>query len=201
MLLLVDVAACVFIADFLSGFFHWLEDAYGQEEWPITGKLITKPNILHHHEPAYFTRHGWFKSADLLLVMGALVLLAAWLMNRLTWEVVLAVAIGANANEVHKWTHRTRRENGRLICSFQDIGVLQSRSHHARHHRGQKNTHYCVITNYLNPVLEAMGLWQFLERLIYVVFRVRRRPDPSVAPVGHEATSREVQEILEGERL
>ncbi len=181
MVLLVKVVACVFVADFLSGFFHWLEDAYGQEHWPITGKSITKPNILHHHEPAYFTRHSWLKSADLLLVIGAVVLLVAWLLNNLTWEVLLVVAIGANANEIHKWAHRTRRENGRLISFLQDVGVLQSRSHHARHHRAHKDTHYCVVTNYLNPLLEAAGLRPFLERLILFVLGVERRPDPSVA--------------------
>ena len=67
-MIFVKVVICVLIADLLSGFFHWLEDAYGREHWPITGNLITKPTILHHYQPVYFTRHGWFKSADLLLV-------------------------------------------------------------------------------------------------------------------------------------
>src|SRR5215510_13795806 len=27
--------ACIALVDFLSGFFHWLEDAYGHPDWPI----------------------------------------------------------------------------------------------------------------------------------------------------------------------
>ena len=182
-MVLIKAVTCILIADFLSGFFHWLEDACGQENWPITGKLITGPNILHHHQPTYFTRHIWFQSADILLVMGGIALLVAWLLNSLIWEVMLVVAIGVNANEIHKWAHRSRRENGRFISFLQDVGVVQSVHHHARHHQGRKTSHYCVVTNYLNPLLDAVGLWSLLEKLILVLFRVRPRPDLSVPPV------------------
>lgn len=182
MLALVKLVGLVLLVDFLSGLFHWLEDAYGQEHWPVTGKLITQANILHHHEPSYFTRHGWFHSARVLLVMGALVLLGAALLGALTWQVLFVVAIGVNANEVHKWAHRSRSENGPFISYLQDIGLLQSRRHHARHHRDGKNTHYCVLTNHLNPILEAVRLWPVLEWVIFALLGVKRRPDTSVAP-------------------
>jgi hypothetical protein len=47
-MLIVEVIGAVLVADSLSGLFHWLEDAYGNEKWPIIGRLVTKPNILHH---------------------------------------------------------------------------------------------------------------------------------------------------------
>ena len=75
----------------------------------------------------------------------------------------------------------TRRENGRVISFLQYVGILQSRRHHAQHHRAQKNTHYRVVTNYLNPVLEAMTLWPFLERMIFVALEIERRADRSVS--------------------
>lgn len=58
-MIVLDVIAVVLVADFVSGFFHWMEDAYGREHWPVTGALITRPNVLHHHEPRYFSRHSW----------------------------------------------------------------------------------------------------------------------------------------------
>jgi ubiquitin-conjugating enzyme E2 variant len=42
-MIIVELIGAVLAADFLSGLFHWLEDAYGREDWPITGRLITKP--------------------------------------------------------------------------------------------------------------------------------------------------------------
>ncbi len=42
---------CWLAADFMSGFWHWLEDRYFDTEWPIIGKYIAKPNRLHHDQP------------------------------------------------------------------------------------------------------------------------------------------------------
>lgn len=173
---------CVFLTDFLSGLLHWLEDAYGNENWPLTGRLITRPNILHHYDPRYFTRYSWLYSARVLLVMGAIILLATYWGGFLNWMTLLVVAIGINANEIHKWAHRTKAENGPIITCGQWLGVLQSPNQHGKHHRGTKDTYYCVITDYLNPVLEAVRLWPTLEWLIYQLFGVRRRPDHSVKP-------------------
>jgi ubiquitin-conjugating enzyme E2 variant len=177
----LKVVACVFTADFLSGFFHWLEDAYGREDFPITGRLVTQPNIIHHRDPRYFTRNSWLYSARLLLVLGAVVVSIAWACGFLNWMTLLVVALGVNANEFHKWAHRSQAENGRLITFLQRMGLLQSAAHHARHHQAQKNTHYCVITNYLNPILDGVGFWLALEHLLVLMFGLRRRVD-SIPP-------------------
>ena len=98
MKIILEVIVTVLVADFVSGLLHWLEDAYGREDWPIIGRLVTRPNILHHHEPRYFTRHGWFHSSWDLMCLGLLVVLVAWLSGLLTWQVWLFVVLGANAN-------------------------------------------------------------------------------------------------------
>ncbi|SRR6266487_280758 len=182
-MIILEIIATVLVADFVSGLFHWLEDAYGREDWPITGWLVTKPNILHHHEPRYFTRHGWFHSAWLLLCIGALVLLIAWIGGALTWHVWLFVILGANANQIHKWAHRTPAENGPVVAFLQKIRLVQTPRHHARHHTDPKNSHYCVLTDFLNPILDGVGFWRSLESVIWIVFRVRRRLDTSVAGI------------------
>src|SRR6185295_9793570 len=66
MKIVFEILLTVLAADFVSGLVHWLEDAYGREHWPITGRLVTRPNILHHHDPRYFTRHNWLQSSWLL---------------------------------------------------------------------------------------------------------------------------------------
>jgi ubiquitin-conjugating enzyme E2 variant len=177
----LQVIGVVLAADFVSGLFHWLEDAYGREHWPITGRLVTKPNILHHHDPRYFTRHGWFHSSRLLLCIGLAILMVAWLFGGLTWQVWLFVILGVNANEVHKWAHRTPAENGPLITWLQRIRLLQTSRHHAGHHTDPKNSHYCVLTNFLNPVLDSLGIWDGLEWVVWNAVGVRRREDASVS--------------------
>lgn len=174
-MLILKIIAAVLTADFLSGFFHWLEDAYGREHWPVTGRLVTRPNILHHHDPRHFTHNGWFHSSWLLICLGLIVLGAAWLCGRLTWQVWLVVFLGVNANQFHKWAHRTPSENGRLISLLQRARVIQTPRHHACHHINPKNSHYCVLTNLLNPLLDSMRFWEGLELIIERVTGVRRR--------------------------
>jgi ubiquitin-conjugating enzyme E2 variant len=178
--LLWQIPAVVFAADFSGGFIHWLEDAYVREDTPLVGKWVARPNIVHHHYPRYMTRHNWGQTSwDLLLISAALVL-GAWACGWLTWQVWLFAILTANANEFHKWEHRTRKENGRVISFLQDIRVLQTARHHTRHHTDPKNSHYCTITNVLNPILDGINFWNGLEWLLAKTIKLNRREDTSV---------------------
>jgi plasmanylethanolamine desaturase len=66
-----------------------------------------------------------------------------------------------------------------LISLLQRARLVQGPAHHARHHTDPKNSHYCVLTNFLNPFLDGVRLWEFLEWLILKVLGVRRRLDAS----------------------
>lgn len=176
-----EIVLTVLVTDFVSGLFHWAEDAYGREEWPITGWLITQRNILHHHDPRYFTRYGWFHSSWLLMCIALIIVIGAWLCGVLTWHVWLFATLGANANQIHKWAHRSPAENGPVISFLQRIRLVQTPRHHAHHHTDPKNSHYCVITNILNPILDRIRFWEVLEAAIFALFGVRRRVDRSVA--------------------
>jgi len=189
-MIIVEIIATVLVADFVSGLFHWLEDAYGREDWPIIGKLVTKPNILHHHNPRYFTKHSWLQSSWLLTCLGLVVLATAWLCRVLTWQVWLVVILGANANQMHKWAHRTSVENGPFVSLLQRLRLIQTPKHHASHHTDPKNSHYCVLTNLLNPILDAIRFWETLESLIRIVFGVERRIDTSVLHDAHGGAKR-----------
>jgi len=177
---LLRIVRTVFAAEFVSGFVHWLEDAYIREDTPVVGRFMARPNIVHHHHPRHMTRNTWWQSSwDLCCIAAALVVLA-WALGVLNWEIWLFAIISANANQIHKWAHRTRAENGRVISFFQDIRVLQTVRHHARHHTDPKNSHYCTVTNVLNPVLDGIRFWDGLEWALAKTVGLRRREDTSV---------------------
>lgn len=179
---LLELAVTILAADFASGFVHWLEDAYGREDFPVTGRLFTQPNILHHHQPRYFVRHTWWQSSwDISLMAGTVIVLAGTL-DALTWHVWLFAFLSANANQVHKWAHRTSAENGRAISFLQRLRLVQTPAHHAGHHTDPKNSHYCVLTNVLNPLLDRVGFWLKLDWGIQRCLGLKRRPDASVSP-------------------
>lgn len=182
--ILVQIVLVAALADFVAGIVHWLEDAYFTEDTPVIGPLFIKPNILHHHQPRYFTRLTWWQSSQDLLLAGVLLLFGAWTFGLLTWQLWLFVAISVNANQVHKWSHRTRTENGWLISKLQDWHILQTARHHGLHHSDPKNTYYCPVTNLVNPLLERLEFWTRIEGVIERLTGVAHRPDTAVRGQG-----------------
>jgi len=181
---ILEVIAIAALADFLAGVVHWAEDAYFTEDTPVIGSLFIRPNIVHHHFPRYFTRLSWWQSSWDLALIGAALLLIAWPLGWLGWQLVLFVALSVNANEVHKWSHRTRAENGRLISKLQDWRILQTPRHHGLHHSDPKNTYYCPITNLVNPLLERVKFWDRLESFIERRTGIAHRHDTAVRGQG-----------------
>jgi plasmanylethanolamine desaturase len=177
--LLLKILVTWLAVDFISGLVHWVEDSYGRPSTPFVGRRITKPNLRHHFRPRAFVSNSWYSSSELLLFSCLAALGLAWLLGRLSPMVVVAAVLGANANQVHKWSHRTRGENGPVIAAAQHLGLLQSPAHHQRHHLGAKDSHYCVLTNLLNPVLDGCRFWRGLE---FVLGRcgLRKRDDQAL---------------------
>jgi len=175
LLVFLQIIAVWLVTDFLSGVFHWLEDAYGNPSWPIIGRHVTKPNILHHYAPRAFVTNSWFLSSRLLLAICAGLTALTLALGVFNWMIALSMVLGLNANQVHKWSHRSRRENGPVVRLLQRLHLIQSPSHHHRHHVLGKDSHYCVLTDFLNPILDGVGFWRGLERLI------ARRDDEAMA--------------------
>lgn len=152
-------------ADFFSGVFHWFEDRVARESWPLIGPHIVLPNRLHHVQPAAFLNSGvWGRGAitwSMTAAAGGALLFAVG-----PQPFVLAmIAGGLVVNEVHAWAHG---QAPRPVRVLQDTGLIQSVRGHAGHHRGAGDTGYCILTNILNPMLDAMGFWSTLERVVRV---------------------------------
>jgi ubiquitin-conjugating enzyme E2 variant len=174
----------VLAVDFTAGFVHWAEDAYVREDTPWLGQWVGRPNILHHHLPRQMTRNSWWQSNKVLMIAMGGMLIVAGMTGWLTWHVWLFAILGGNANEFHKWSHRTRRENGRIITLLQDLRLMQTAQHHAVHHTNPKDVRYCPVTNALNPVLDTVRFWTILEWLLAHTIGLRRQPDSSVPGQG-----------------
>lgn len=184
LLFALQVVLIVGLADFVAGLVHWAEDSYFNEDTPIIGPKIIVPNIVHHHLPRYFTRLSWWESSWPLVLAGGLLLSFSWPLGLVTWQLGLFIAVGINANEIHKMAHRTRAENGWFISKLQDWHILQTPRHHGWHHADPKNTYYCPVTNYVNPVLECTEFWPRLEALVALRTGRTHRHDTAVRGQG-----------------
>jgi len=180
----LETVLTVFCAELIAGIVHWFQDAYVREDTPLIGRLLGRPNVIHHHYPRYMTRNTWWQSSYDLVIFAACLIMTFGFGGILTWQVWLFAILSANANQMHKWTHRTRKENGPVISWLQDIRVLQTPKHHLIHHKDPKNTHYCTMTNCLNPVLDSIHFWAALEWVLARTTGLRRQPDTSLRAAG-----------------
>jgi len=176
---LAALAASVLAADFVVGVFHWIEDAYLREDCPVLGDLIARPNVLHHYRPRHFLRNSRAASCWDLWIVAGLLLVGGWGLDLPGAPLGLFALLVGNANQIHKWAHRSRRENGPWINLLHDLRILQGTRHHAIHHTDPKSTYYCVIAEFLNPVLERLRFWTRLECWLRKGFGIRRRSDTS----------------------
>lgn len=171
------VLLCVLVADFLTGCLHWVEDSYFGPETPIIGRHVIAPNLEHHRDPRAFLRNSWWESTWVSLLIATCACAALWAVGLWHWTVGVTLLIAAHGNTVHKWAHRSRTENGRLIVALQQLRIIQSPAHHAGHHRGDRDRRYCVVSPWMNPIVDGIQLWRRLEWVIQKITGIAKRPE------------------------
>jgi plasmanylethanolamine desaturase len=180
---LPEAVGVILLVDFASGLVHWVEDTFWTENTPLVGRWIVTPNVLHHHDGSAFVRNNWLQSSWDLLTVGVLIVGFTYVTGFLSWQVWVFVAVGINANQIHKWSHVPPGQVPRWARVLQSLYVLQSSAHHIAHHRNEKNSSYCVITPVLNPVLEKMRFWRALDQLLVKPSAAPRRADLAASAV------------------
>lgn len=169
--ILLQILAGWLLADFATGILHWIEDRFGpgREDWPLVGPLVFAPNQRHHFTPLEFTWAGFFDRNWTTWVAVLIFAIPLFLLVGVkVWLVVMVIG-GGMSNEVHAWAHRFTMLKGfsrKLLRAVQQTGLLQSPAHHAVHHVPPHRRHYCILTNWLNPVLDGFGFWGLLEKPI-----------------------------------
>ena len=175
------ITACVLLADLITGMVHWAEDHYGDPAWPILGQLVFAPNLEHHEKPRAFLAGGWWGANWPQIILAVAVAGGTAAVGWLTWQLALVLTLLANANTVHQWAHMTVKETPRLVGWMQRMRLIQDRIHHGGHHGGRRDTAYCALTPWVNPVVDRIGLWRAIEAVIKCTTGVKPRVDACVA--------------------
>ena len=174
-LLLLALAACFAAqlgADLLSGLAHWLADRVLSESTPVLGTHFVKPFREHHEDPESITRH------DFVEVNGNTCILVAPLLALATLGVAQAEPGAARStagafafflavwlcltNQFHRWSHTAERPV--WLLALERTKLVLARDHHARHHKAPFDTHFCITTGKLNPLIDGLGVFARLER-------------------------------------
>lgn len=177
-LLVLSPVVGYLLADFMSGFVHFLGDTVGDENTPIVGKAFIYAFREHHHDQKAITRHDFFYtngnnclvSLPIMLLMYhivPLVLLTNPLIAFLFSSLFFLVIGIFFTNQIHKWSHQDRPN--RIARFLQRHGLILTPARHKLHHTAPHNSHYCITTGWLNPMLER---FHFFPAAKFVLARV-----------------------------
>lgn len=172
-LLLAGLMLGALAADGLTGFVHWACDTWGDERTPWLGPTLIYAFREHHERPREMLARHWTLVnrepglAAAMVLLGLSLPVAQGLLDGRPFVQALVfsfVAYGASANQLHLWAHEPRPP--RVVRLAQRLGLILSPERHARHHRTPNTAAYCISTGWLNPVLDRIGFWRGLERLV-----------------------------------
>jgi hypothetical protein len=168
---LVALPLGVAAIDFLTGIVHWGCDRFGDAETPVVGPLLIRAFREHHVNPSNMVDHDWIETNGepcflSALALGVLAVLAPGVQSGFSAASVTLVwtmaTVGAWANQIHKWAHTSDAPH--LARFLQRVGLALRPNEHACHHRAPHDSGYCISTGWMNPLLDRLGLWSWLER-------------------------------------
>ena len=161
------------IADLISGITHWWMDRYGKEEMPIVGPAVVEINTMHHANPRrMISRSYWYLSKSAWVFSWGICGIWYLVFDNLPWQMILVAVVGSNGNIVHQWTHMFENEKPRIVTWMQKLRIIQNPAQHATHHTKPEERAYCIITPWLNPILDKTRFWLRLENIIEYLFGV-----------------------------
>jgi ubiquitin-conjugating enzyme E2 variant len=168
----ISILKAVFFADFISGCGHWLEDRYGKVDNSWIGQNISKPNLEHHKMPRMFLESSYWSRNNIMIVACGCLLLLAFAIDKMSLTLIFTLILLANINEVHAFAHQTKSKTPKWIDVFQKVGILQSKKHHNLHHASPHEVRYCILTNFLNPILDKIYFFRSLEWIVFKIFKI-----------------------------
>ena len=152
MLVLTQIIIGWLLADILSGVVH----AIGDSQWLGSSRIVkafANFNQDHHANPTYIIRQS-FISRNLSSWIGTALIGGALIATiGLSPLVISMIAGGLMTSEVHRWAHAPSRAPD-WVRWMQRTGLFQSPRHHTAHHRPPHGIHFCLLTDFCNPVWE-----------------------------------------------
>lgn len=177
-LAVIWIAACLAIADFITGLLHWAEDTWlapGKSE--LLDRWVVRDNIDHHRMPGTIRAGHYWQTNRVCISAAVAIALALLLFHVHAWQAYLILFLGSQSNQIHMWAHSSRVP--RWVALLQRAGILQSRNQHAKHHKSPYAINFCTMTDYLNPALETVAFWRRMESLLVALGATVVRATPA----------------------
>lgn len=184
----VGLVAGFLLADFVSGFVHWLGDTWGSADMPILGKALVRPFREHHIDQKAITRHDYIETNGANCLLSVPVAAGALCIplhpeGLLGVRLFALVSIGSMifwvmlTNQIHKWAHLEPNEIPAWIRALQRLHLILPPEHHRIHHTPPFDKYYSITTGWMNWPLTKVGFFRRTERLVTALFGLIPRKD------------------------
>lgn len=195
------------MADFISGFVHWLADTWGATNLKVIGPALIRPFREHHVDAKAITRHDFVETNGnnclISLWVGCIcVFMPLEVEGFQALLIFLMVSLGSMifwvmmTNQFHKWSHYDEARLPRFVRLLQRAHLILPPNHHDIHHTAPFDQYYCITTGWLNWPLTKLGFFKGLERLVTLTTGMVPRADDigidaalKIAPVVAPATA------------
>ena len=169
------------VADIFSGFIHWGFDSWGTINTPVFGRFIR--SFREHHLDAYEMCNHDFIETNADSVILAIPVLAYMYATEpsspFTYGVycvfIWTAFVVCFTNEIHKWAHA--RQVNPIVRFLQNIQMILPPQHHHVHHVAPHELYYCIANGWMNPFLDKINMWRFLEGVITGITGIKPRVD------------------------
>lgn len=198
------------MADFVSGFVHWLGDTWGSTDMPILGNALIRPFREHHVDEKAITRHDYIETngANCMVAVPVAALCVLIPLEIEGWRSFALFSVVAMSsmifwvmmtNQFHKWAHLDEEKIPRWLKTLHTWHVVLPPAHHQTHHTAPFETYYCITNGWLNWPLHKLGFYRHMERLITALTGVIPRKDDigvdaalAIAPLGVPAEKKKI---------
>ena len=167
---ILKIIFLLLLADFFTGVFHFMVDRYGRVDGPYMTHSVNLLLAHHDHPRRILYQTYWELTGG--VYKASFIIFPVSLIFGFHWEILVFLLFSANGNIIHKWAPQTKANTQSFIKLLQKTRLIQSRSHHSRHHSGAFNHNFCVMTNVVNPILQWIHFWSLLT-FILGVFNIK----------------------------
>jgi len=167
------------IVDFLSSFFHWIEDTYLNYniDIPIISS-IAKDNTLHHFYPRSILAYSPLENMQNTFILTIIIILIIYIINKsfiYKYPIIILtiLILGTIGNYIHAIAHMRDCEKSKFILLLQKLGIIISNKEHSFHHATNSSVKYSVYNSYTNYIYDYLNIWRIFEYLIFIVFNIK----------------------------
>jgi len=168
------------MSDFLSGLLHWAGDSFLADDL-VSPKRFPRLNAVlsaackefsdHHVRPAHSGALSyWAATYDSYYVATGITSLFVGVTSVPLWW-ALTLLHGTNSTYFHTMAHRSRPPL--FFRMLQQTGLILTPARHRLHHQGAHDSNYCISMGVMNPLLDRIGFWRRLERIVYFITGIK----------------------------